>query len=1403
MRTAGVKRGPRIAWGRPRSRRLILLLTIIAALVGPATAAWSYWSGFNAPLQGSGVAGSATVNRGATPAVTAISGTSAALTWGASTLSNGRPVDGYRVQRYNASTGVAQVVGLGCSGTITTRSCTEAGLTTGAWRYTVTPILSSNWRGAESTQSGAVVIGTATLTLARTVFGAPLPTTTTGAVAGFAPGESITYTVGGSPTAGSPSTVDAAGNATITALTIPTVAEGSSTVQVTGEASSLVASVGILVDTTPPVVSSSVTPPPNAAGWNRTPVEVEPSANDGSGSGIAYLKLTSDGSDPRTSPTAQVYAGVPVELAATTTIKYYAVDLAGNASAVQTLPVEIDTVPPSFSPQMVDVTGGAFITALPPQPGVAYYRGVAEGSFRFRITMADTGGSGVASLATSSLVDVTTGFTHTPGTGTVVGGVAFTNPFSWTAGTSSTPIGNVTVTDVAGNTTTGGGALYDDSTAPVGGSVDATGLGGSGGRYSGSTTLQLALGSGTDGASGLAATGTQLLRAAAPLSAGDGTANGVCGSYGAYVPVGADPASAVTDTVPVTPSCYRYRYLVPDNVGNVATNQSPDIKVSATPEVSVRPSDATITPINGVGAQSVSGSIVFYNPAQAGSFSVDSSASSPSVGINRMSFPTIAGFTGGGNATTPHDGTTYRTTYAWSANGLSLSPDAQTLTATDNAGGSLSNPNAFSIVKDDVGPGGGAVTVAGLGGTGSRYSTSTTLSLGLVPGTDSGSGLAASGRTLRRASASLSSNGTADGACGSFGTFTPVGGADPTSPKIDTVPADGTCYRYQYLVSDNVGNQTTYTSADIKVATTAPPTPVLAFSDLANTSVTDGSVFYRPAAGSGGFTVTATSADPTSGIAGYGFPSLPAGWSSTSAGSGARTYSWSAPNPTVPSGPQAVTATNNAGGASSSSFTMTPDSAQPNGGTVSYTDGYSTNAAVNVSFTKGTDSGSGLATGSGLLQRASATLSSGACGSFGGFSTVAVNPTSAYSNPVTTGCYRYRYLIADNVGNQATYTSPSIVKVDQIVPSNTVAITNATGAFSAIGGATLFFKGNAPGSFRYVNAVTDAESGPASTDFPNLATSGWTHAAETVSTPAGGPFVSSTYSWTANPGTPPQMSLTGRDAAGKIGDTAVSFVSDVSPPTGTAISYANGVVNTTSLPVSLTNGVDGVSGSGVDPTTAVLRRDVAPLTTTTETCGAFPGTYATTVSLVGGNDTSVTSGNCYRYRYTVSDRVGNTTTVTSPNVAKVDTNGPRVTAITSLQAAGTAGNGRLQIGDKLVLTFNQNLAGVPSSFSGATETSPGILATVILTVPGITDGGVSTGSPLYMLAFTTATFGGTVSLTNNGTATTVTLTVATLTGTAPSTGSGRLVFAPATTIQDLGGNAAGGSFSTATNFKLF
>ena len=327
---------------------------------------------------------------------------------------------------------------------------------------------------------------------------------------------------------------------------------------------------------------------------------------------------------------------------------------------------------------------------------------------------------------------------------------------------------------------------------------------------------------------------------------------------------------------------------------------------------------------------------------------------------------------------------------------------------------------------DGAGPTGGSIDATGLAGTGSRYATSTTLSLALAKGTDP-SGVATSGNQVLRATATL-----AGGTCGTFGGYSLVaGGSDPASPLADTV-ADQACYSYQYVVLDTVGNATTYTSPDIKVDTTAPSAPTLAFSAFTNTwwPGSGSTVYYRSAAASGSVTATGTATDSVSGVASYAFPALGTNWTSTPGALGVNTYSWSG-SPAAP-GTKNVTATNNAGLTSANSpFTMTADDTAPTAGTVTYASATQTTTTVSVGFTTGTDAGSGIA--SKLLQRASATLTDTTCGTYGGFATISggTNPASSpVVDTVTAGsCYQYRYVVTDNVGNQHIATSANVVKV--------------------------------------------------------------------------------------------------------------------------------------------------------------------------------------------------------------------------------------------------------------------------------------------------------------------------------------------------------------------------------------
>src|SRR5207248_1182170 len=108
---------------------------------------------------------------------------------------------------------------------------------------------------------------------------------------------------------------------------------------------------------------------------------------------------------------------------------------------------------------------------------------------------------------------------------------------------------------------------------------------------------------------------------------------------------------------------------------------------------------------------------------------------------------------------------------------------------------------------------------------------------------------------------------------------------------------------------------------------------------------------------------------------------------------------------------------------------------------------------------------------------------------------------------------------------------------------------------------------------------------------------------------------------------------------------------DTAAPSSGSIDYPDGYA---SGPITITTdpGTDG--GSGLDPALAQLERRTGPLGGGAG-CGTF-GPWAPATS-----PDTVADGTCAMYRFRVSDRVGNETIYTSPNVAKADSTAPAVT----------------------------------------------------------------------------------------------------------------------------------------------
>jgi N-acetyl-beta-hexosaminidase len=101
----------------------------------------------------------------------------------------------------------------------------------------------------------------------------------------------------------------------------------------------------IRIDSTPPVSSIACNGAACSSGWYNAAVSVSLSATD-TGSGVDTIRYTTDGSDPTIA--SPVYL-TPFTVSVTTTVRFRAWDLAGNAEATRSQQIRIDTAPPVSS----------------------------------------------------------------------------------------------------------------------------------------------------------------------------------------------------------------------------------------------------------------------------------------------------------------------------------------------------------------------------------------------------------------------------------------------------------------------------------------------------------------------------------------------------------------------------------------------------------------------------------------------------------------------------------------------------------------------------------------------------------------------------------------------------------------------------------------------------------------------------------------------------------------------------------------------------------------------------------------------------------------------------------------------------------------------------------------------
>ena len=246
---------------------------------------------------------------------------------------------------------------------------------------------------------------------------------------------------------------------------------------------------------------------------------------------------------------------------------------------------------------------------------------------------------------------------------------------------------------------------------------------------------------------------------------------------------------AAWDTTAVSDGLYDLRVIVTDNAGNSTTSVT----------VANRQVD------NGAPTVSLTAPSGYVNATAADPFTV--TATSPDGDIDEVEFFSCSNAsTNCGSGSWVSLGTDSTAPYSASWN---IDADgnralrAEIEDEADNSGSDVVN-----VTIDRTAPADGFVTYA------AGYDVDGSVAVATDEGTDSGSGIDLTSRTLERDAIAL--------AAGSCGTFT---GTWTAASAPDTSVTSGTCYRYRYRVADNAGNTTTYTSLNVvKVDMAAPVT---------------------------------------------------------------------------------------------------------------------------------------------------------------------------------------------------------------------------------------------------------------------------------------------------------------------------------------------------------------------------------------------------------------------------------------------------------------------------------------------------------------------------------------------------------------------------------------------------
>ena len=419
-----------------------------------------------------------------------------------------------------------------------------------------------------------------------------------------------------------------------------------------------------------------------------------------------------------------------------------------------------------------------------------------------------------------------------------------------------------------------------------------------------------------------------------------------------------------------------------------------------------------------------------------------------------------------------------------------------------------------------------------------------------------------------------------------------------------------------------------------------------------------------------------------------------------------------------------MSASDKAANPATDTITIMDDTAAPTGQSITLTGAtapFYPGGPVTFSLTNGSDpsGGSGLDLSSATVTRETGTLAANNCSGFtpdGGTFTSPDNSTSS------SHCYRYTFSIADKVGNVAT--SSVTAKVSPNAPTVSVdpptVLTGAGNQYYDAGTKTQFFRPGGSGSFSLNATADDADTGVTHVAFPDVSgVSGWS--GSTGGNDTTSPYASpADYTWTSGATAPGARSIVATNSVALTNSDTITLAADSAGPTGQSVTLAGPTApyyGSASVSFTLADGNDG-AGSGLDVSTRTVTRETGTLSG--NTCTSFSPDAGTFTS----PDTAVSAGHCYRYSFTIADKVGNISSAATAT-AKVDNGAPTVSVGTPTALTG-AGNQYYDAGTK-TLFFRSTGSGSFDLNATASDSDTAVDAVDFPTISSLSGWSGSTG----------------------------------------------------------------------------